>query len=250
MMFPVKTLVGEKEIMKEISDRIDNATRFLNEQERPYITLSYAQALDGSIAGKKGEPLTISCPETLVLAHQLRAWHDAILVGIGTVLTDNPRLTVRLVQGNSPQPIVVDSRLRFPQDAHLLENEQTPWIATTASASKTHLMSLKDSGARILQTESCPEGLVDFRALFRKLGMLGVRSIMVEGGARVISRLLQLGLVDQIVITIAPLMIGGLRAIDPITCQTSENAAITFDNIHYGQFGMDIVLRGDLKQEI
>ncbi len=249
MMFPVKAFVGEKEIMGEISERIDNATRFLHEKERPYITLTYAQALDGSIAGKRGEPLTISCPETLVLAHQLRAWHDAILVGIGTVLSDNPRLTVRLVQGASPQPVVVDSRLRFPRDAHLLDNEQTPWIATTTTAPEAHLLGLKDAGARILQIQSCSEGLVDFQALFKKLGRLGVRSIMVEGGARVISRLLQLGLVDQIVITIAPLMIGGLRAIDPIACQTAENIAITFDNLHYGQFGMDIVLRGDLKQE-
>ena len=93
----------------------------------PFVTLSYAQSLDGSIAARRGEALGLSGPESLRLTHRLRSMHDAILVGIGTVLSDNPRLTVRLVNGQNPRPIVVDSRLRIPLNCRLFaENKVTP----------------------------------------------------------------------------------------------------------------------------
>ena len=98
----------------------------------PFVTLSYAQSLDGSIAAKRGEALGLSGPESLRLTHRLRSMHDAILVGIGTVLSDNPRLTVRLVNGQNPRPIVVDSQLRIPLNCKLFhENSVTPWVAAT-----------------------------------------------------------------------------------------------------------------------
>ena len=81
----------------------------------PIVTLAYAQTLNGMIAKKRGEPLVLSCEESMVMTHQLRAEHDVILVGIGTVLADDPRLTVRLVEGEDPQPVVLDSHLRCPQ---------------------------------------------------------------------------------------------------------------------------------------
>ena len=87
---------------------------------RPFVTLTYAQSLDGSIAADPGQPLSLSGPQSLLLTHYLRAAHDAILVGIGTVLADNPLLNVRLVEGKNPQPVIVDSQLRFPLDANLL----------------------------------------------------------------------------------------------------------------------------------
>ena len=100
---------------------------------RPVVTLSYAQSLDGSIAARRGFPLQISGTESAQLTHQLRAVHDAILVGIGTVLADDPHLTVRHAQGKDPQPVVLDSQLRFPLGAKLLR-ERSPWIATTSRA--------------------------------------------------------------------------------------------------------------------
>ncbi len=103
-------------------------------RERPYVTLSYAQSLDGSITARRGEPLAISGPESLEMTHRLRAEHDAILVGIGTLLADDPRLSVRLVAGADPQPIIVDSRLRFPLNARILLDGRSPWIATTEEA--------------------------------------------------------------------------------------------------------------------
>src|SRR4051794_24685033 len=91
--------------------------------DRPIVTLAYAQSLDGSIATAARRPLALSSQPALKLTHQLRAEHDAILVGIGTVLADDPLLTVRLVNGPNPVPVVLDSRLRLPSTARLLGHE-------------------------------------------------------------------------------------------------------------------------------
>ena len=98
----------------------------------PCVTLSYAQSLDGSIAGCNGETLGISGGPALDFTHRLRAMHDAILVGVNTVLTDNPRLTVRRVEGPNPRPVVVDSHLRTPLDSRILQRREAATIVTTS----------------------------------------------------------------------------------------------------------------------
>src|SRR5512144_1074873 len=98
--------------------------------DRPRITLAYAQSLDGSIAARSGVPLQLSGTESMQYTHQLRAAHDAILVGIGTVLSDDPRLNVRLTAGVSPRPILRDSELRCPIDARCLESARRPIVVT------------------------------------------------------------------------------------------------------------------------
>jgi len=181
---------------------------------RPFVTLSYAQSVDGSIAARPGQPLALSGALSMTLTHQLRAAHDAILVGIGTVLADNPSLTVRLVEGKNPQPIVADSRLRLPLSAHLLcQHPLSPWIAAgePADAGRQHV--LEAAGARVLRLPMNTRGHVDLTALLERLGALGITSVMVEGGARIITSFLAERLVDHIVLTVAPRLVGGLRAV-------------------------------------
>ena len=103
----------------------------------PFVTLSYAQSLDGCIVAQPGQPLALSGAQSLILTHKLRAAHDAILVGIGTVLADNPRLDVRLAPGPDPQPVVVDSRLRFPLNANLLQQPPYPGLPPVSRLAKT-----------------------------------------------------------------------------------------------------------------
>jgi 3,4-dihydroxy 2-butanone 4-phosphate synthase/GTP cyclohydrolase II len=231
---------------------LEQVSHFLKDAEakrlaigRPLVTLTYAQSLDGSIAARPGRPLALSGPQSQAFTHSLRAAHDAILVGIGTVLADNPRLSVRLVPGANPQPVVLDSRLRFPLYAHLLrQNGQPPWIATSQQADPERREVLTKAGARILPLPTGPEGWIDLAALLTRLGDLGIKTLMVEGGAQIITSFLAARLVDQIVITIAPLLVGGLRVVDlfslPHPFAYPRLCRLTSEHL-----GDDLVLRGD-----
>ena len=134
--------------------------------QRPVVMLSYAQSLDGSVALRRGESLALSSPPALAFTHRLRAAHDAILVGVGTVLADNPRLSVRLVSGSSPQPVVLDTHLRFPNGAALLEQPCLPWIATGPKVNAAKKMALQDKGVTVL---ALPLDATGRRSPFHKL---------------------------------------------------------------------------------
>lgn len=181
---------------------------------RPLVTLTYAQSLDGSITFRRGQPLALSGPESQALTHRLRARHDAILVGIGTLLADDPRLTVRLAEGPDPQPVVLDSHLRFPLQAALLSGgRKAPWIATLDGADSDRGALLQAAGARLLHLPG-EGGRISLPALLRCLGQMEVNSLMVEGGARVITSFLSKGLADLVIITISPSFVGGLHAVE------------------------------------
>lgn len=215
---------------------------------RPYVTLCYAQSLDGSIAGVPRRPLALSCAASLVFVHQLRALHDGILVGIGTVLSDDPRLTVRLVPGKHPQPVVLDSHLRFPIHARLLQEKITrPWIAAAEAAAPEKQSILAQGGARILRFPADCDGLVPLAPLLRELRREGIHTLMVEGGARIISRMLAQGLADQLVVTLAPCLVGGLRAVLPC-CGIAPPEVLELHNPHYQQYGDDLVIRADFPR--
>jgi GTP cyclohydrolase II len=221
------------------------ASRQLPGSGRPYVTLSYAQSLDGCIAAHPGQPLALSGPQSLSLAHQLRAAHDAILVGIGTILADNPRLTVRLVTGRDPQPIVLDTWLRFPQQANLLRNPLPPWIAASERADRERQRMLESAGARILRLPTDLNRHVNLAALLERLGALGVNSLMVEGGSRIITSFLRERLVDLLILTACPLLVGGLRAVDDL----AGSGPLRFPRLrhpHYAQAGEDLILWGEL----
>ncbi|MEW6388296.1 MAG: RibD family protein [Thermodesulfobacteriota bacterium] len=233
------------DILARISNRLAGAAAHRQGAGRPFITLTYAQSLDGSIAARPGRPLLLSGPESQTLTHALRAAHDAILVGIGTVLADDPRLTVRLAPGANPQPVVVDSRLRFPLYANLLrQNGVPPWIATSDKADPERQASLERAGARVFRLPTGPQGLLDLGALLAQLGDWEINRVMVEGGAQIIASLLAERLVDQVVITIAPVLVGGLRVLDHFQPPLPAHS-LPLRQIFYQQVGEDLVLRGD-----
>jgi 3,4-dihydroxy 2-butanone 4-phosphate synthase/GTP cyclohydrolase II len=150
------------------------------------------------------------------LTHQLRAAHDAILVGIGTVLADNPRLTVRLVEGENPQPVILDSRLRTPLESHLSQHPKPPWIVTTEGAPRERQAELESAGMQVWRLPTSPQGWVDLSTLLARLAERGVETLMVEGGAGVITSFLSTPLADQVIITIAPVFLGGLHAVESL----------------------------------
>jgi 3,4-dihydroxy 2-butanone 4-phosphate synthase/GTP cyclohydrolase II len=179
----------------------------------------------------------------MAMTHALRAAHAAILVGIGTVLADNPRLNVRLAAGDDPQPVVVDSRLRFPPYANLLKNRRSPLIATNAGADPERRQALEAAGARVLVLPG-NNGWIDLADLLKHLGSMNLNSLMVEGGAQIITSFLASRLVDQVVLTIAPLLVGGLRVVDHLG-HASRRRLPRLKNLSYQQLGDDLVLRGE-----
>jgi len=231
-------------IMEQINVPLMEAAAYRQRLGRPFVTLSYAQSLDGSIAARPGRPMALSGSKSMALTHGLRAAHDAILVGIGTLLADNPRLNVRLVEGKDPQPIVVDSRLRFPAYANLLRNCRAPWIATSEDADRERQTALEHIGARVLRLPTGANGWVDLAALLERLGEMGVDSLMVEGGAQIITSFLAARLVNQVVLTIAPVLVGGLRVMDYLG-QAQANCFPRLRRVSYQRLGEDLVLRGE-----
>ncbi len=214
------------------------------ERGRPLVTLTYAQSLDGSIAARPGHPLGISCSESQTFTHSLRAAHDAILVGIGTVLADNPRLNVRLVSGRNPQPVLLDSRLRFPSYANLLKDGNHPWIITTPSAEESRQRDLEHQGARVFRLPEGSCGGIDLTALLDKLGEMAITSLMVEGGAQVITSFISSKLVDQVIVTVAPVLVGGLRVLES-SLQLPLGNFPRLKQVSFHQVGEDLVLWGN-----
>mgnify|MGYP001222760151 CR=1 FL=1 len=183
--------------------------------KRPWVSLCYAQSLDGCVTLQRGRPLVLSGAETRRLTHWLRSKHDAIVVGSGTVLADNPQLTVRLVEGQSPQPIILDSRLRTPPNARLISGHPRPaWIATAEPTDPVHRAALEAAGATLLFLPPDKNGGVALTSLLDCLAQRGVSRLMVEGGAQVITSFLASGLVDVLCVTIAPVLLGGLHAVE------------------------------------
>lgn len=237
-MVPIKELLRGAEIHCQTSGR-------------PLVTLTYAQSLDGCIALERGKPLALSGPESLRMTHQLRAAHQAILVGVGTVLADNPRLTVRLVAGESPQPLILDSQLRTPPEANLFRGEHQPWVITGENPDPHKARQLSSAGARLLPFQLDDSGLLPLPSVLAHLANLGIQTLMVEGGARVITAFLESQLVDRIVLTIAPAITGGLHAVEGLTSAHAGNssAAPNFLRLHdpgYERLGDDLILWGSL----
>lgn len=215
---------------------------------RPSVTLHYAQSLDGRIATRSGSSQWVGGDESLALAHQLRADHDAVLVGIGTVLSDDPRLTVRRVPGRSPMRVVVDSSLRLPLGSHVLSDGQAPtMVATTPLAPPARVEAVRRLGATVVELAGDEDGRVDFGALFRELHDRGVGSILVEGGTSVITTLLRERMVDRVVICIAPKMLGaGIDAVGDLDILRVDDA-LSFERGSFRQVGSDVVFDGEIR---
>jgi riboflavin-specific deaminase-like protein len=232
--------------MEFIRTLLSTAADHRRETGRPLVTLSYAQSLDGSISGRPGEALALSGRQSLVLTHKLRADHDAILVGIGTVFSDNPRLNVRLVNGSNPRPIVVDTRLRIPLDCKLLtQNPRGLWVITGENPDPAKREIIERSGARVMGMPCDGAGLVNLDAMLRKLGELGINSVMVEGGSRIITNFLLKRLANSMILTMAPVLLNGLRGVRDLGLETPYEG-LHLRNQHHRKLGDDIILWGDL----
>lgn len=207
--------------------------------------MKYAQSLDGRIATSTGDSRWISGNASLRLAHKLRREHDAIMVGIGTVLKDDPQLTVRLIKGRDPLRVVIDSKLRIPLRSRLLSDGKAAGtlLATSVSANTKKAQAIENRGAEILQLPAAPRGSgIDIARLLAILYRRGISSVLVEGGKGIITSLLRARAVDRLVIIIAPKIIGeGTEAIGELGITRLEKA-ILFSSLKISKLGADIIV--------
>jgi len=219
----------------------------------PFVTAKFAMSLDGKIATMTGDSRWISGEESREYVHRLRRAVDAIMVGVNTVLADDPRLTARdrLDQGGeikNPVRVIADSRGRTPPTAQVLKQTGKIIIATTPLAPSARVKRLKEAGAEVLELPSFSpdEGLVDLRELLRELGRREITSILVEGGGTLLGSLFDQGLVDKVVAFIAPMIIGGAGARLAVGGRGAERItkAIRLNNMKLEHFGDDAMMCG------
>jgi diaminohydroxyphosphoribosylaminopyrimidine deaminase/5-amino-6-(5-phosphoribosylamino)uracil reductase len=193
---------------------LENECRKLNEkffkfmrQSLPFVTLKIAQTLDGRIAASSGDSRWISSLSSRRLAHRERSLHDAVMVGIGTVIQDDPELTVRLVRGKSPLRIIVDSKLRLPLESQVLKGQESS--ATIIACCRNHDVGkfgqLREKGIELV---IAGEEKVDLRELLALLAKRNISSVLVEGGAGLYTSFLKEGLADRVLAIIAPVITG------------------------------------------
>lgn len=204
-----------------------------------FTTLSYAQSLDGFIC-QKGKRTVISCDESLILTHAIRASRDAILVGVSTCLIDNPSLTTRKVkygpnktEPKNPIPVVLDTHLDLPDSSRFIGNAV---ILTSFGASEERKNQLEAKGARVFRVALNNHNRIDIVKGFECLYSIGIRSIMVEGGAKIIQEFMRIEYVDELIVTIGPIVLGeGVSS-------TGNGSRLQLKDASWHQFGTDIIL--------
>jgi len=216
------------------------------------VVLKAAISLDGRIAAANGSSRWITSEAARQKAHQLRSQYDAVLVGVQTVIKDNPQLTCRL-EGSQHQParVVVDSQLRLPLDAQVVSErllKVSPTIIAHGSIyDRQKAQLLKERGAELLEIRMTPSG-VDLEQLIAVLGQRGITSILIEGGAEVNASALEQGIVDKVVLFVAPKFIGGREAPGMVGGHGVEdvNSAPSLRDLEISRVGPDLMITGYL----
>ncbi|MGO9139123.1 MAG: bifunctional diaminohydroxyphosphoribosylaminopyrimidine deaminase/5-amino-6-(5-phosphoribosylamino)uracil reductase RibD [Syntrophales bacterium] len=244
----IKTTVGIlEEPCKELNERFFKFMR----TGIPFVTLKFAQSIDGRIATALGHSRWISSGQSLTFAHTLRSHHDAVLVGLGTLSKDDPELTVRLVRGRNPVRIVVDSHLRMSPAARILKDQDKAKtiVVTTNNAAREKRARLADLGIEVLAVETDKDRRVDLMRLLMELGKRNISSVLVEGGAAIITSILAEQLPDRVVIIIAPKIVGrGLEAIGDLGIK-SINESLTLAYRRVRRLGDDLIIDGRIEKK-
>ena len=217
----------------------------------PFVVAKFAMSLDGKIASASGDSKWISSEDSRSYARDLRFRNDAVIVGIGTVLNDNPRLTARdslgVPRAKQPLRIIVDSSARVPLSAQIF-HEHGPILVVTARGIGNRLESLRASGIQVIQLPA-EDGSIDLRALLEVLGEREITSLLVEGGGTLLGSFFDFGLVDKVVAFISPVILGGKNSPSPIAGigVTTIANAIRLKRSYVNAFGEDVMMTGYVR---
>ena len=213
--------------------------------KRPFVILKLAMTMDGRIATRTGDSKYITGRDARRYVHQLRSEVDAVMVGINTVLKDNPKLTPRLVKGKDPMKVVVDSELKMPLKCNLMKHPSKLIIATTSKASKKKINKFYQKGVNVVVLK-CKKSLVDLKELMKELGKKELTSVMIEGGAELNSSAIKDKIANKLLVFTAPKLVGnGLSAMGNLGI-TKIDKAIRLKDIKMKKIGKDILVEAYL----
>lgn len=235
-------------VLEEKCQRLNDVFFHFIQTKRPYVVMKYAMTLDGKIATYTGASKWITGEEARAYVHKQRHRYRAIMVGVGTVLTDNPLLTCRTEGGRNPIRIICDTRLRTPLDSQIVQTaKEVPTILATCCTEKDKYVAYQDADCRILHVEE-ENGHVNLSLLMQQLAEEGIDSILLEGGATLNWSALQSGIVQKVEAFIAPKLFGGETAKTPISGIgfPTPSDSIVFKNYHIRQLGEDILVEGEV----
>lgn len=220
---------------------------------KPLVVVKVACSLDGKIATHTGHSQWISGPEALRYAHRLRARYDAICVGLGTVLADDPQLTYRgSRKAGHPVRVVFDSKCRIPLSAKVVSGELPgrTIIMATRKAPKSKITALEKRNGVQVEILRTKKGHVDLESAIDRLTLLGANGILIEGGGTVLASAIEAGIVDQVRVVIAPMIIGGTGAVSVIGGKgfATIDEALRLMDVKVGRLGKDLLVKGRVKK--
>ena len=218
----------------------------------PYVVMKYAMTLDGKIAAYTGLSKWVTGEEARAHVQKLRHDLTGIMVGIGTVLEDDPLLTCRLPDSKDPVRIVCDTHLRIPLESRIVQTaREVPTILATCSEDPERIARLEEKGCRILQVSHSGDMHLNLRDLMCRLGRENIDSILLEGGGRLNWSALQSGIVNRVMAYISPKLFGGASAMTPVAGQGIPDPAQAFmlENASVTRFGVDFLIEGELQTD-
>ncbi|MEW6049789.1 MAG: bifunctional diaminohydroxyphosphoribosylaminopyrimidine deaminase/5-amino-6-(5-phosphoribosylamino)uracil reductase RibD [Candidatus Zixiibacteriota bacterium] len=239
-------VIVEKGLLGHEARTLNEAYFCYHTKHRPFVVLKTAQSIDGRIATATGDSKWISGHDALVFAHRLRAEADAVVVGMGTVIADNPALTVRHVAGANPYRIVVTRSMSFPRHCQLLEKDGD--LKTIVASSRRSLSRFGTTRRRhspiLWEITTNTHGLLDLGDLVTKARQFGFRSLLVEGGGKLATSFLKAGLVDKYIVVLAPMVIGeGVSSVGNLSV-TTLSKSVKFDKYEFLPCGKDYLFVG------
>ncbi|MBN7772171.1 bifunctional diaminohydroxyphosphoribosylaminopyrimidine deaminase/5-amino-6-(5-phosphoribosylamino)uracil reductase RibD [Clostridium aminobutyricum] len=243
----IEVVVG---MMKEQCDALNHIFFNYIKEKKPFVAMKYAMTLDGKIATYSGKSKWITSEEAREHVHGLRHQYMGIMVGIGTVLKDNPMLDCRLPNTKNPIRIICDTTLQIPMESQLVQTakEIVTYVAT-ASSDTEKIKQLEEANCKVLNVH-IKDGHINLQNLIERLGAEKIDSILLEGGGMLNYAALESGLVDHVYCYIAPKLFGGAQAVSPVEGLGVENPdqAFLLENQKITSLGQDVLLEFDVKR--
>src|SRR3989337_747419 len=243
----------EKDVLNKDAFRINEIyTKFIT-SNIPFVILKSAASLDGKIALASGESRWITGKVARRYAHRLRSTVDAVVAGIGTVLADDPMLSVRHIKSKGRQPlrIIIDSKLRIPLSSRVLDvsTGQQTMVVTTRQAPVDKLKELENLGIRTVIEDTGDDGKVSLQSLINLLGKSGITSVLIEGGSEINASALREGIVDKVVLIYSTRIIGGRDSVGIVGGQSpkSLDESVFLKDVSIKRLGEDIMVEGDVR---